>query len=215
MRTRPAFSQLGLLPLHRCCVTGNWDVAVKLLASGTVDVTHVDEVGVERGESGRGGSRKRHMWHHAFSCSQYGDSALHYACSCGHVTLVKLLLQYGANPMLVGEVRAGIVFKVPVCHFVASPSPLPCQDGFTPLDAALDAGHAAAAEVLRREQAVREGTLKPAPSAEQGETVRVHVRGCLCVCVCVCMLSMVVIVFCCRNKSSLRASCVWPVSLGT
>lgn len=55
----------------------------------------------------------------------YGDSPMHYACFCGHLDAVKMLLKLGGNPLLVSK------------------------DGKTPLDSANEEGHTQVAEHLR------------------------------------------------------------------
>jgi ankyrin repeat protein len=92
--------QLGLIPLHRCCMTGNWDGVLLLLNSGRANVNLVDEVSP---------SCCRFLLKQARAVIrlwlQYGDTPLHYACYSGHTNIAKLLLQFGADPLVHGQVR--------------------------------------------------------------------------------------------------------------
>ena len=70
---------------------------------------------------------------------QYGDSPLHYACFCGHLEAVKLLVAAGANP-----------------HRTS-------KDGKTPLQSAREEGHGGVVQYLVSVSG--EGPVVPAPPA--------------------------------------------------
>jgi ankyrin repeat protein len=84
--------------------------------------------------------------HHTACLLQYGDTALHYAAFCGHVDVVKALLQ--VRPSFLTSVgRLILVIKLARAQAGADAS-LPGSDGRTPLAAALEEGHTAMANLL-------------------------------------------------------------------